>query len=197
MKILDEFFKGFIKENPIFRIMLGLCPTLAVSTSVVNAIGMGAAVTFVLIGSNAIISSLRKFIPDEIRLPAYIVIIATFVTVVELMMKGFAPALSEALGIFIPLIVVNCIILGRAEAFASKNPVILSIFDGLGMGIGFTLSLLCVASIREVIGAGTFFGFIISKSYQPILIFTMAPGALLVLSLLMGCYNIVFKKVEN
>ena len=184
-----EFKKGITIENPTLGLVLGLCPTLAVSTTVYNAIGMGVAATFVLLGSNIIISSIRKVVPDTIRIPCYIVIIATFVTIVELFMKAYSPVLSKSLGIFVPLIVVNCIVLGRAEAFANKNTVMNSIADALGMGVGFTLVLILIAAIRESIGAGTFMGFLLVKDYQPALIMIMAPGALLTLGLLIGVVN--------
>ena len=150
-----ELTKGFLKENPVLRLVLGTCPTLATSTSVVNGIGMGIAATIVLICSNIAISALRKVIPSKARIPAYIVIIASFVTVVQMLVKAFVPVLDESLGVFLPLIVVNCIILGRAEAFASKNPVLVSAVDGLGMGIGFTAALFCMGTVREILGAGT------------------------------------------
>lgn len=184
-----EFKKGITIENPTFGLVLGLCPTLAVSTTVHNAIGMGVAASFVLLGSNIIISSIRKIVPDTIRIPCYIVVIATFVTIVELFMKAYSPALSKSLGIFVPLIVVNCIVLGRAEAFANKNTIINSIADALGMGAGFTLVLMLIAAIRESTGAGTLMGFLLVKNYQPALIMIMAPGALLTLGLLIGVAN--------
>ena len=155
--IRKEFTKGLLRENPVLRLVLGTCPTLATSTSMINAIGMGIAATLVLICSNIAISALRKVIPDKVRIPAYIVIIASFVTIVQMIVKAFVPALDEALGVFLPLIVVNCIILGRAEAFANKNPVIASAVDGLGMGIGFTAALFCMALVREFLGNGTLF----------------------------------------
>ena len=168
---------GIIDENPTFRLVLGMCPTLAVTTAVSNALGMGAAATFVLICSNMVIALLRNFIPAKVRIPAYVVIIAAFVTIVQLLMKAFLPALDSALGIFIPLIVVNCIILGRAEAFASKNQVVPSILDGLGMGIGFTLALTLIATIREILGNGTFLGIsLFGPGYPPALIMILAPG---------------------
>lgn len=182
-----EFTKGIALENPIFGLVLGLCPALAISTSVVNAIGMGAAASFVILGSNIIISCLRKSIPGRIRIPCFIVIIATFVTINELVMKAYFPELNKALGIFVPLIVVNCIVLGRAEAFACKNSVVRSIFDALGMGAGFTLALCIVASIREVLGAGKFLGFNLIKGFEPMAMMILAPGALLTLGLLIGC----------
>ncbi|MEW6008851.1 MAG: electron transport complex subunit E [Candidatus Omnitrophota bacterium] len=188
-KLFKEFKKGITIENPTFGLVLGLCPTLAVSTSVVNAIGMGAAATFVLFGSNIFISSLRNFIPERIRIPCYIVIIATFVTINELVMKAYFPQLNRALGIFVPLIVVNCIVLGRAEAYASKNTVPYSIFDALGMGIGFTLALVIIASIREILGNGTFFGLPLFKDFEPAIMMVLAPGALLTIGLLIGLIN--------
>ena len=188
-RLIKEFTKGITMENPTFSLVLGLCPTLAVSTSLINAIGMGLAATFVLLGSNIIISSVRKLIPNQIRIPCFVVIIATFVTIVELLMKAYFPALNAALGIFVPLIVVNCIVLGRAEAFACKRPVIDSIFDGLGMGLGFTLALCIIASIREVLGAGEFFGFSVLKGLEPITMMRLAPGALLTMGLLIGLVN--------
>lgn len=188
-RLIKEFTKGIGVENPTFGLVLGLCPTLAVSTSVVNAIGMGVAATFVLLGSNIIISAVRKLIPGQIRIPCFIVIIATFVTINELMMKAYFPALDRSLGIFVPLIVVNCIVLGRAEAFACKRPVLDSIFDALGMGIGFTLALCIIAGIREVLGAGTFLGFGLVKNFEPVTAFILAPGALLTMGLLIGIVN--------
>lgn len=188
-KLIKEFTKGITVENPTFGLVLGLCPTLAVSTSVSNAVGMGVAATFVLFGSNIIISSVRSLIPREIRIPCYIVIIATFVTINELMMKAYFPGLFASLGIFVPLIVVNCIVLGRAEAFASKNPVLNSIFDALGMGIGFTLALVIIASIREVLGAGKFLGIKLAEGFQPVIMMILAPGALLTMGLLIGLVN--------
>jgi electron transport complex protein RnfE len=185
-RLWHEFVKGIFSENPIFFIVLGLCPALAISTSVVNAVGMGAAATFVLVFSNGIISLIRGFIPDKIRIPCYIVVIATFVVVVEMVMKAYAPALDKALGVYVPLIVVNCIILGRAEAFASKNAFLPSVMDGLGMGAGFTLALLIISVIREVLGGGTLAGHVLFDKFEPALIMTMAPGALLIMGLLMG-----------
>ncbi|MEK6732527.1 MAG: electron transport complex subunit E [Candidatus Omnitrophota bacterium] len=193
-KLFKEFFKGIGSENPTFRLILGLCPTLAVSTSVINGIGMGAAATFVLIGSNMIISLVRRFIPDEIRIPCFIVIIATFVTIVELTMKAYAPELSKALGIFVPLIVVNCIVLGRAEAFACKQGVLASIMDALGMGLGFTLALVLISVVRELLGSGTLAGFLIIKNFEPVLYIALAPGALLVIGLLIGGINYISRK---
>lgn len=189
--------KGFFKENPSLILVLGMCPTLAVTTSVNNAIGMGAATTFVLLMSNIIISLLKNVIPDKVRIPCFIVIIATFVSIVDLIIQGFVPALSESLGVFIPLIVVNCIVLGRAEAFASKNGVIDSILDGLGMGIGFTISLILVAAVREIFGAGSFMGFQFIPSDYNILIFVLAPGAFLVLGFIMALMRHIINRVTE
>ena len=193
-KLFQEFSKGIHKENPIFGLALGLCPALAVSTSVINGLGMGLAATFVLLGSNIIISSIRKLIPHKIRIPCFIVIIATFVTIVELIMAAYFPVLSKQLGIFVPLIVVNCIIMCRAEAFASRNTVSHSLFDALGMGAGFTLGLVLISAIRESIGAGRLFGYVLFPGYQPALTLALAPGALLVLGLLLGLSNLIFKR---
>lgn len=190
-KAFNEFLKGIIKENPTFVLVLGLCPTLAVSTSVTNAVGMGAAATFVLIGSNTMISSLRRFIPERIRLPAFIVVIATFVTICELLMKAYLPRLHLALGIFVPLIVVNCIIMARAEAFASKNAFLPSLFDGLGMGIGFTIALTIIALIRELLGAGSIAGIKVMPGFEAAIMMILAPGALLTLGLLIALTNLL------
>lgn len=189
MNMKREFLKGLVRENPIFVIMLGLCPTLAVSTSLFNAIGMGIAATFVLVFSNLVISSIRNIVPNKVRIPCFIVVIATFVTITELFMKAYLPQLDKALGIFVPLIVVNCIIMGRAEAFASKNPISKSIMDGLGMGVGFTLGLALIASIREIIGNGSIFGIKISLSYCPMLIAILPPGGFITIGLLMGYFK--------
>ena len=195
MKLLNEFTKGIIKENPIFVIVLGMCPTLAVSTSVDNALGMGAAATFVLICSNIIISLIKGIVPSSIRIPIYIVVIAAFVSIVDMAMAAFLPDLHKALGLFIPLIVVNCIILGRAEAFASKNNVINSMADGLGMGLGFTLSLVVVASIREVLGSGTWLKIpVLPGNYEPMLVAILAPGAFITLGFLMAVMNMLKEK---
>jgi len=188
-RLFQEFSKGITQENPIFRLALGLCPALAVSTSVVNGFGMGVAATFVLLGSNIIVSSIKDFIPTKIRIPCFIVIIATFVTIVELVMKAYFPALSKSLGIFVPLIVVNCIVLGRAEAFASKHSIVKSLFDGLGMGAGFTIGLVFISAIRESLGNGTLLGLVIVKGFEPALLFILAPGALLVIGILIGIVN--------
>ena len=184
------FINGIVNENPIFRLVLGTCPTIAVTTSMMNAIGMGGVATFVLICSNMIIALLKDFIPDKVRIPSFIVIIAMFVTIVQLFLKGFLPELNESLGLFIPLIVVNCIILGRAEAFASKHSVRASLFDGLGMGIGFTLALLMISFVRELLGNGSLFGYqIFPDGYEPALMFILAPGGFLVFGLLMALVN--------
>jgi electron transport complex protein RnfE len=198
MTAMGELVKGVYKENPVFRLALGLCPTLAVSTSVENALGMGAAATFVLLGSNITISLLRKLIPAKVRIPCFIVVIASFVTIVELVMGAYLPELSKSLGIFIPLIVVNCIILGRAEAFASKNGVLVSILDGIGMGIGFTFALVLIAAIREVLGDGKLFGYMVfGPGFQPALIMIMAPGAFVTMGLLMGYFNLLDEKLKR
>jgi H+/Na+-translocating ferredoxin:NAD+ oxidoreductase subunit E len=189
-KIVERIFNGIVKENPTFVLMLGMCPTLAVTTSAVNGLGMGLTTTIVLIMSNMLISLLRNVIPDKVRMPAYIVIVATFVTMVQFLLEGYVPSLYDSLGIYIPLIVVNCIILGRAESYASKNPVIPSIFDGVGMGLGFTIGLTCIGAVRELIGAGTIFSRqIMPASFEPITIFILAPGAFFVLAMLIAIQN--------
>ena len=211
--IVKEFSKGLIAENPVLRLVLGTCPTLATTTSVESAVGMGLAASVVLVCSNIVISALRKVIPDKVRIPAYIVIIASFVTIVQMAVKAFLPALDEQLGVYLPLIVVNCIILGRAEAFAGKNPVIASAVDGLGMGVGFTMALCCMAAIREVLGAGTFLagaenllslagittftGFTLigeGSTISPMTIFILAPGGFFTFGLLMACANKLAEK---
>ena len=190
MGFLHEFIKGVWRENPTFRIVLGICPTLAISTTVINGVGMGLAATFVLLGSNLIISLIRNVIPDKIRIPAFIVVISTFVTIVDLFMAAYTPVLHEHLGIFIPLIVVNCIILGRAEAFASKSGVWMSIADALGMGAGFTLALTLISSIRELLGSGTLLGIhILPATYSPAVIMILPPGAFLTIGVLLGLFN--------
>ena len=192
------FFNGLIKENPTFVLMLGMCPTLAVTTGVVNGIGMGLSTTAVLICSNIVISMLRKFIPNKIRIASYIVIVAGFVTVVEMLLKAYLPSLSQSLGIYIPLIVVNCIILGRAEAFASKNGVVSSLFDGLGMGLGFTAALTLIASVREILGAGTFAGIsLFVEGFQPASVMILPPGAFLTLGILIAIINSISKKAKK
>jgi electron transport complex protein RnfE len=189
--LFKEFIKGIIRENPTFVLALGLCPTLAVSVSVANGVGMGIAATFVLLGSNAIIAMIKDFIPDRIRIPCYIVVIATFVTVTELVMKAYSPALNRALGIYVPLIVVNCIVLGRAEAFASKHSLANSFFDGLGMGAGFTLALILISSLREFLGTGKLLAHTLFKGFDPAFVMAMPSGALLVIGLLLAFFNIL------
>jgi len=189
-----EFLKGLWSVIPPFRFVLGLCPVLAVTTTMENGIGMGVAATFVLVCSNFLVSALRNIIPDQVRVACYIVIIATFVVVVEMVMKAYAPALSESLGIFIPLIVVNCLILGRAEAFAKKNPVALSVADGLGMGIGFTMSLTALGFIRELFGKGVIPFTEIQVLAQPFDFLQKAPGAYVALGLMLGILNVIGKK---
>ncbi len=194
-KLSKIFLNGVITENPTFRLVLGTCPTMAVTTSALNGLGMGAAATFVLIGSNTVISLLRKFIPDRVRIPAFIVVICTFVTMIQLIMQAYLPSLYAALGIFIPLIVVNCIILARAEAFASKNPVLDSAVDGLGMGVGFTLALTLIGAVRELLGNGSIFGVdILGSSYQPMLLMVLASGGFLTFGLMLGIFNAVMNK---
>ncbi|MBW6513558.1 MAG: electron transport complex subunit E [Candidatus Syntrophosphaera sp.] len=195
MKFMAQLTKGIIKENPIFVIVLGLCPTLAVSTSVNNAIGMGAAATFVLVCSNLIISLIKNVTPAKIRIPVYIVVIASFVTIVDMMMAAYVPDLHRSLGLFIPLIVVNCIILGRAEAFASKNNVLNSLADGIGMGLGFTLALVVVATFREILGNGTWLNIrVMPNAYDPMLMAILAPGAFITLGFLMAAMNMLKEK---
>lgn len=193
--ITSEFVKGFWDVLPPFRLVLGLCPTLAITTSVDNGIGMGLATTFVLVFSNIIISSIKSLIPKKVRIASYIMVIATFVVIVELVMKAYFYSISEKLGIFIPLIVVNCIILGRAEAFASKNPVFLSASDGVGIGLGYTMSLFLISAIREILGKGTFVGmWVMWDSFEPFSIMVQAPGAFVCLGILLGIINLVPKK---
>ena len=201
--LMGEFSKGIIKENPVLRLVLGTCPTLAVTTSLSSAIGMGIAATLVLACSNTVISLLRKVIPRKVRIPAYIVIIASFVTIVQMLVKAFVPFLDAQLGVYLPLIVVNCIILGRAEAFAGKNPVVASLFDGLGMGVGFTAALMCMGIVREVLGSGAidltsyFEGLKIELPFlkdNPLLIFILPPGGFFVFGMLMACVNRLAQK---
>lgn len=193
--LIKEFSKGIVAENPVLRLVLGTCPTLATTTSVESAIGMGLAASIVLVCSNVAISALRKVIPDKVRIPAYIVIIASFVTIVQMAVKAFLPSLDEQLGVYLPLIVVNCIILGRAEAFASKNPVLASAFDGLGMGVGFTAALFLMGSVREILGAGTFLGTSVPLlSENPMLIFILPPGGFFVFGILMAAVNKLAEK---
>lgn len=197
-KYMERLYNGIIKENPTFVLMLGMCPTLAVTSSAINGLGMGLSTTVVLVFSNLLISLFRKVIPNGVRMPAYIVIVASLVTIVQFLMQAYLPALSASLGVYIPLIVVNCVILGRAESYASKNGPMLSIFDGLGMGLGFTVGLTLIGLIREVFGAGTAFDIsIFGEWFTPITIFIMAPGAFLVLAFLVAGMNIVRQKMET
>lgn len=194
--LTKEFTKGILVENPVLRLVLGTCPTLAVTTAALNGLGMGAAALVVLVCSNAVISALRKVIPDRVRIPAYITIIATFVTVIQMFIKAYLPTINDALGIYLPLIVVNCIILGRAEMFASKNKVLPSILDGLGMGIGFTCTLVIMGAIRELLGCGTIFGLAVTKGHiEPMLIMIMAPGGFFVFGVLIALANKLAEKV--
>ena len=194
---LKTFTKGLVKENPILVLLLGCCPTLATTTSAINGMSMGLATTFVLIMSNLVISLLKNFIPDKVRIPAFIVVIATFVSIVDLLIQGFVPALGESLGLFIPLIVVNCIVLGRAEAFASKNTLFDSILDGIGMGLGFTLSLTVIGAIREILGSGSIFGYTFLPASANILVFVLAPGAFFVLGFVMAFIRHLQKSNEH
>lgn len=192
------FFNGLIKENPTFVLLLGMCPTLAVTTSAINGLGMGLSTTLVLIFSNIFISVLRKFIPEKVRIAAYVVIIASFVTVVEMLLKAYFPSVSSSLGIYIPLIVVNCIILGRAEAFASKNSVLLSAADGAGMGLGFTFALTLIGAVREILGNGSLFGAtLFGSGFQPVSIMVLPPGAFLTLGIILAVINIIKEKREG
>ena len=197
-KYLERLYNGVVKENPTLILMLGMCPTLAVSTRAMNGIGMGLSTTAVLILSNLVISLLRKVIPDEVRLPAYIVVVASLVTVTELLIEAYLPSLYEALGIYIPLIVVNCIILGRAEAYASKNGPMLSVMDGLGMGLGFTIALTIAGLLREVLGNGTAFGTrVLPETMEPIGIFVQPPGAFLIIALIIAIMNAIGIKTRQ
>ena len=203
-KCVERLYNGVVKENPTFVLMLGMCPTLAVTTGAMNGLGMGLSTTVVLVMSNLLISLLRNIIPDKVRMPAFIVIVASFVTIVQFLVQGFLPSLYDSLGIYIPLIVVNCIILGRAESYASKNPVVSSIFDGIGMGLGFTFGLTCIGIVREILGAGQIFGVQVLPlaenggiGYTPITIFVLAPGAFFVLACLVAIMNIVRAKAEK
>jgi electron transport complex protein RnfE len=195
MSVVKEFTKGFWQELPPFRLVLGLCPTLAVTTAAENGLGMGLATTFVLVNSNLIVSILRKVIPSKVRIASYIVVIASFVVMVELLMQAYFYPLFKILGIFIPLIVVNCIILGRAEAFASRNPIIHSIADGLGIGLGFTISLTILGGIRELLGSGKFFGVeVMWSTFEPLSFMVKAPGAFVCLGFLLGFMNIISRR---
>lgn len=195
---IKAFLNGLITENPTFILLLGMCPTLAVTTGVTNAIGMGLSTAAVLTCSNIVISLLRNFIPNKIRIASYVVIIAGFVTVVQMLMNAYVPALAGSLGIYIPLIVVNCIILGRAEAFASKNSVLLSVFDGIGMGLGFTCALVLIAAVREILGAGSFAGIkLFGDGFQPASIMILPPGAFLTLGILLAVINGITAKIKK
>lgn len=190
MNLSREFSKGFWRENAVFRLLLGLCPALAVTTSAVNGLGMGFATTFVLVCSNIVVAGMRKVIPARVRIPSYIVIIASFVTVVQLCMEAYFYDLHKALGIFIPLIVVNCLILGRAEAFASRNPLLPAVVDGVGMGLGFTLALFVLGAVRELFGVGTLLGFtVFGAGYQPLILMILPPGAFIAMGLLLAGMN--------
>lgn len=198
MKLSKVFKDGIIKDNPIFVQLIGMCSVLAVTTAAKNGLAMGLAVTGVLLGSNIVVSLLRKVIPDKVRIPAFIVVIATFVTIVEMFMEAYTQDLYNELGIFIPLIVVNCIILARAEAFASKNGVLASAVDALGMGVGYTIALLILSSLREILGAGSFFEkMLFGVNFEPALIFIMPPGAFILLGILIGIFNGIRKKKET
>ena len=199
MKNLRKIFmNGILDENPTFRLVLGMCPTLAITTAASNGIGMGLAVTFVLVFSNLVISLLRNAIPDKIRIPAFIVVIATFVTIVQLVVKAFVPALDKSLGMFIPLIVVNCIIFARAEAFAFKNPPVASMADGLGMGLGFTLAITILSAIRELLGSGTLFGVtVLGGGFQPMAIMTAPPGGFIALGILLAIVNAITNRKKK
>lgn len=192
MNQMQNFTKGLLSSNPILVLLLGMCPTLGVTTSAINGMGMGLATTFVLVASNVVIALIKNLIPDKVRIPSFIVVIASFVTIVDLVMAGFAPALHAQLGLFIPLIVVNCIVLGRAEAFASKNGVLSSLVDGFGMGIGFTLALMILGSVRELLGSGAIFG-IKLISGDAILVFVLAPGAFIALGYMIAIFNKIRK----
>lgn len=197
-QLRSVFMNGIITENPTFRLVLGTCPTMAVTTSAINGVGMGLAATFVLLGSNVVISMLRNFIPDKIRIPAFVVVICTFVTMIQMLMQAFVPSLYASLGLFIPLIVVNCIILARAEAFASKNGVLLSAVDGIGMGLGFTIAITVMGAIRELLGNGTLFGMqIFGASFQPMLLLILPAGGFIVFGLMLGAINVITAKLEK
>lgn len=198
MNLWNEFTKGLVRENPLFRLVLGLCPTLAVTTAAINGVAMGLAATFVLLGSNIVISLIRKIIPKKVRIPVFIVVIASFVTIIDLTMNAFFHELHKVLGLFVPLIVVNCIILGRAEAFASRNTVLKSFVDGLGMGLGFTISLIALGAVREFFGAGTIFGLrLMPLSYEVAIVMLLPPGAYIALGLMLGIMNKLTRHEEN
>jgi electron transport complex protein RnfE len=193
MNQVKNFTKGFIQENPVLVMLLGMCPTLAVTSSAINGLGMGLATTFVLVSSNIVVSLIKKGVPDKVRIPSFIVIIASFVTIVELVMQAYTPSLFDALGIFIPLIVVNCLVLGRAEAFASKNNFVTALIDGLGMGLGFTMALFILGAVREMLGNGSIMGFKFVEG-DAILVFILAPGAFICLGYMIALTNIIKKR---
>ncbi len=198
---IQDLTRGIIRENPVFKLLLGLCPVLGVTAFFINGLGMGIAATAVLVASNVVISSLKQFIPPQVRIPCFIVVIATFVTIIDMVLEAYQPALHEALGIFVPLIVVNCVILGRAEAFAGKQPVLRSLIDGIGVGLGFTLALGILSFVREVAGHGTLMGpdpesavHLFGPEFEPMGLFAQPPGAFIALGLLLGIFNVIFKK---
>jgi len=200
---LQDISRGIVKENPVFRLLLGMCPVLGVTAYLINGIGMGLAATVVLIASNVVIASLKDYIPTRVRIPCFIVVIATFVTIIEMMLKAYQPVLYEALGVFVPLIVVNCIILARAESFASKKPVLRSFFDGLGIGLGFTIALALLSLVREVFGQGTLFGpdpdkiiYVFGLNFEAMGLFAQPAGAFIALGLLLALTNVIFKKFK-
>jgi len=192
---VQEFTKGLWKENPVFKMVLGLCPLLAVTNTAINGIAMGVASTFVLVCSNTVVASLRSIIPDKVRIPSFIIVIASFVTIVDLSMNAWAHQLHKTLGLFIPLIVVNCLILGRSEAFASRNPVLRSLVDGIGMGVGFTFALFLLGAVREVLGSGKLFGYeVLGGAYNDVLVMILPPGAFLATGVLLGLFNYIESK---
>lgn len=198
MNLWKDFSNGLVKENPTFRLVLGTCPTLAITTAVFNGIGMGIAATAVLVGSNLIISLIRKMIPNEIRIPIFVIVIATFTTIVQMLIQAFSPALDKSLGLYIPLIVVNCIIIARAEAFAVKNKPMNSIMDGLGMGLGFTFAITLISAVREVLGAGTFLGTqLFGEGFEPALILILPPGGFMVFGLSIAVFNKIVSMRKN
>lgn len=198
MNLWKDFSNGLVKENPTFRLVLGTCPTLAITTAVFNGIGMGLSVAAVLIGSNVMISLIKKIVPNEVRIPIYVVVIASFVTVVQMLIQAYSPALDKQLGIFIPLIVVNCIILARAESFAAKNPPLNSALDGLGMGLGFTIALTLISSVREILGAGTFLGMhIFGAGFKPALIMILPPGGFIIFGLSIAAVNAITARKKS
>ena len=191
----QEFTKGLWKDNPVFRMVLGLCPLLAVTSTAINGIAMGLASTFVLVCSNTVVSSLRNIIPDKVRIPSFIIVIASFVTIVDLTMNAYAHQVHKTLGLFIPLNVVNCLILGRSEAFASRNPILRSVVDGVGMGVGFTFALFLLGAVREIIGSGAIFGYdIMGSAYNDVLVMILPPGAFLATGILLGLFNYIESK---